>query len=355
VRVPALLYLSSERDLVTSNRRWPGALALALLATMSGPVVSAQSLEVVGSRALGMGGAFVAVANDSTASWWNPAGLGPGPFLDVSLGRTSGSVDGRLPAARTGLWSFALGAPPFGVSYYNYRLSQVRRIDPTAQDRADREDLRGGVAVHSLSVSQFGATILQTLVSGVHVGSTVKYVRATPRRADIGGNAAVDAGIPALLDRAGDLSGGEGSGTVDLDIGVIVVAGALRGGAVVRNVREPEFDGLRLPRQVRIGAAFDGELAGLRPFIVSLDADVHAYDAGSGERRVIAVGGEHWLRPRRLALRAGTRVDTAGAADAVVTAGASVAPRAGFFVDGHVAVGGTGADSGWGLAARVSF
>ena len=339
---------------MTSNHRWRGALGLAVMVTVAVPV-SAQSIEVVGSRALGMGGAFVAVANDSTASWWNPAGLGPGPFLDVSLSRTSGAVDGRLPAARTGLWSLSIGAPPFGVSYYRFRLSQLQAIDPTAQDRADREDLRGGVAVRSLSVSQFGATILQTLVSGVHVGSTVKYVRATPRSTETGGDEASGAGIPALLDRAGDLSGGESDGTFDLDIGVIAVAGALRAGAVVRNVREPEFDGLRLPRQVRVGAAFDGEMAGLRPFVLSLDADVRAYDAGFGERRVIALGGEHWIRPKRLALRAGTRVDTAGAADAVVTAGASVAPRAGFFVDGHVAVGGEGADGGWGVAARVSF
>ena len=339
---------------MTSNHKWRGALGLAVMVTVAVPV-SAQSIEVVGSRALGMGGAFVAVANDSTASWWNPAGLGPGPFLDVSLSRTSGAVDGRLPAARTGLWSLAIGAPPFGVSYYRFRLSQLQAIDPTAQDRADREDLRGGVAVRSLSVSQFGATILQTLVSGVHVGSTLKYVRATPHSTETGGDEAFGAGIPALLDRAGDLSGGESDGTFDLDIGVIAVAGALRAGAVVRNVREPEFDGLRLPRQVRVGAAFDGEMAGLRPFVLSLDADVRAYDAGFGERRVIALGGEHWIRPKRLALRAGTRVDTAGAADAVVTAGASVAPRAGFFVDGHVAVGGEGADGGWGVAARVSF
>ncbi|MEK9136891.1 MAG: UPF0164 family protein, partial [Bacteroidota bacterium] len=29
----------------------------------------------VGGRALGMGGAFVALANDVTAGYWNPAGL----------------------------------------------------------------------------------------------------------------------------------------------------------------------------------------------------------------------------------------------------------------------------------------
>jgi hypothetical protein len=331
------------------------ALTLALLLGLGGQVTRAQSVEVVGSRPLGMGGAFVAVANDSSATWWNPAGLGAGPFLDVSLGRTSAAVDNRLPASRTTLWSFALGTPPFGLSYYRFRVTNAPPLDPTAQDRADREDLRGGVAVRSVSVSQFGATILQTLLSGVHVGSTVKYVRATPRRTEIPGDEAFASGIPDILDDGDDLSGGDAEGAFDLDIGVIAVAGALRAAAVVRNVREPEFDGVRLPRQVRVGGAFDGEIAGLPPFVVSLDADLRGYDAGYGERRVVAIGGEYWLRPKRLAVRAGSRVDTAGALDTVVTAGASVAPRAGFFIDGHAAVGGDGADTGWGIAARVSF
>lgn len=38
--------------------------------------VSAPFLEInVGSRAIGMGGAFVAIANDATALYWNPAGI----------------------------------------------------------------------------------------------------------------------------------------------------------------------------------------------------------------------------------------------------------------------------------------
>ena len=30
----------------------------------------------VGSRAVGMGGAFTSIANDASAMYWNPAGLG---------------------------------------------------------------------------------------------------------------------------------------------------------------------------------------------------------------------------------------------------------------------------------------
>ena len=39
----------------------------------------------VGSRALGMGGAFTAIANDVTAGYWNPAGLVDSPGLQFQF------------------------------------------------------------------------------------------------------------------------------------------------------------------------------------------------------------------------------------------------------------------------------
>jgi hypothetical protein len=49
-------------------------LSVLLLLSFSSPA-SALELAPIGSRAQGMGGAFVAVANDATAVYWNPAGL----------------------------------------------------------------------------------------------------------------------------------------------------------------------------------------------------------------------------------------------------------------------------------------
>ena len=328
---------------------------ISVLLTLGSAPAAAQSFEAVGLRALGMGGAFVAVANDSTATWWNPAGLATGPFLDIALTGASGeSHDDTLPASRTGLWSFSLGTPPLGVSYYRLRITDIRASSPTAPAEAGREDRAAGVGIRSLSVSQFGATVLHTITTGVSAGATVKYLRGTSRVRDL--DAAASAGdISDLLDDGDDLPGGDGEGTMDIDVGVLAAIGAVRLGVTARNLSEPSFGGQRLERQVRLGAAFDGTAAGKPPVTLSLDVDLRRYAAATGDRRVVALGGEHWVRPQRVALRAGARFNTVGPQDRTVTAGASVAVRAAMFVDGYGAVGTKTGESGWGVAARVSF
>jgi hypothetical protein len=307
-----------------------------------------------------MGGAFVAVASDATATWWNPGGLGAGPFLDLSLARTSTEVSERLPAWRSGTSWFAIGSPPLGLAYYRFRLTDIRPFDPTGERNPDREDRRAGVPVRSLSVSHFGVTVVQTLIPGVHAGTTLKYLRGTLQSGRADGLLSAD----ALLEVGEELDDGNSQGRFDLDAGIIAVAGMVRLGAVVRNVREPEFDTddaagmrvtVRLPRQVRIGAAFDPERATGIPLTVAVDADVRAYETASGERRVVAAGAEHWFGAKRFGVRAGGRVNTVGRQERSATAGASVALRSGLFVDGHVVRGGSADEKGWGVAARVSF
>jgi hypothetical protein len=324
------------------------------LLLMLGSPAAAQSFESVGHRALGMGGAFVAVANDSSATWWNPAGLATGPFLDLAIGRASAAADADLPASRTGVWSFSLSTPPFGVSYYGLKITEIRPGPATGPAEAGREDRAAGEGLRSLSISQFGATVLHTITTGVTAGATVKYVRGTAR---VGGSdlAAAGVGIPELLDAGDDLKGGEVGGAMDVDLGLLATRGSVRIGVTARNLREPRFGDRKLPRQVRAGAAFDGAAAGTVPVMVSVDADLAQYDGVGGDRRMIALGVEHWLRPQRFAIRAGARFNTAGEQDRTVTVGASVAARAGLFIDGYAAAGGESSEHGWGIAARASF
>ena len=328
--------------------------AFALLLTLGMSPAAAQPFELVGHRALGMGGAFVAVANDSTATWWNPAGLATGPFLDAEIGRVAGVADSRVPASRTRLWSLSLGTPPLGISYYRLKITDIRVSLPTAPAEAGREDRTAGEGLRSLSISQFGATVLHTITTGVTAGATVKYMRGIAR---ILGFDPADAGvgIPRLLDAGDDLEGGEVDGALDVDVGVLAVRGGVRFGLTARNLAEPQFGDRRLSRQVRAGLAFDGAAAGTAPVTISVDADLKRYDGVTGDQRVIAFGAEHWLRPRRFAIRGGARFNTIGERDRTVTAGASVAVRAGLFLDGHAAGGSDTSERSWGVAARVSF
>jgi hypothetical protein len=209
--------------------------------------------------------------------------------------------------------------------------------------------------VRSLTASQIGVTVLRTLVTGVHVATTLKYLRGTLRSAEDDGAAPLE----ELLDRGEGLEGGDAAGHFDFDLGVLAVAGPVRLGAVARNLREPRFEaaGTRfaVARQVRVGIAFDAEEAGGPPLTIALDADARSYDAGLGRRRVVAVGAEQWLLGRRVGVRAGFRASTAGDAARTATVGGSVALRSGLFVDGHLSGGGSTSERGWGAAARVSF
>jgi hypothetical protein len=289
-----------------------------------------------------MGGAFVAVASDATATWWNPAGLAAGPLLDLALARASAEVpEGVRPWRQSASW-IAFGIPPLGISYYRFHITDIQRSDSIAAEVPVREEGGAEVPVRSLVASQLGVTFVQTLIPGVHAGTTLKYVRVTPRAAATGSSEA--------------LTRDQTEGRADLDVGVLAVADALRFGVTVRNVREPEFGGgLRLPRQVRLGMAIDPETVADLPFVIALDVDLRRYDGGSGDRRVVAFGAERWFGARRFGVRAGGRLNTVGEQERSITAGFSWAIRSGLFLEGH-AVGGAATDErGWGLAGRVSF
>jgi hypothetical protein len=139
----------------------------------------------------------------------------------------------------------------------------------------------------------------------------------------------------------------------------MVAAGPVRLGAVMRNIRKPDFGTdvtpFVLPRQTRVGAAIDAEQAGGPPLIVSVDADVQTYTTGTGDRRVVALGAEQWLWTRRIAVRGGARFNTVGVKERAATAGASAAVRNGLYLEGYIVHGGSEAERGWGLGARVSF
>jgi F plasmid transfer operon protein TraF len=321
----------------------------------SAELCAAQIVESVGNRALGMGGAFVAVASDSTATWWNPAGLATGPFSDFVMARAATDLEETVPARRDRVSWFAATAPAVGFSYYRLRITDIQRSGPTGDGAVSREDTRDEVSVRSFSATELGLTVVQSVLPGIHAGATLKYVRGTLRASGAAGTAPSPS---ELLDMGEALEGGDGESRFDLDAGLMGVAGPVRVGAVMRNVRAPKFgDGaFTLPRQTRVGAALDLASAGGPPLVLAVDADARRYTTASGDRRVVAVGAEQWLWTKRIGIRGGGRFNTIGARERVATAGASVAMRAGLYVEGYLARGrAASAERGWGVGARVTF
>jgi hypothetical protein len=275
----------------------------------------AQTSDVVGVRALGMGGAFTAVADDATATWWNPAGLAGGAYFSAIL-------EYAHPKDRPGegLRGVSLGFPALGLSYYRLPLS---RIPPSiATGSGSREDERG--------LSVYGATVGQSIGKYLVVGSTVKLLRA------------------------GETKGG-------LDMGAMTVLGRARLGLMVRNVTEPEFgtgpEAIKLRRHARAGAAVtSGSRGVIGDVTVAVDADLVKTSTLLGDERRVAAGAEIWTLKRRVGLRGGASASTIGARRSALSAGASAVLRPRTFVDAELTGGGSDEGRrGWGVALRVTF
>ncbi len=293
-------------------------------AVASAPVlVCAQTHETVGIRAQGLAGAFVAVADDATATWWNPAGL-PGGALFSAV----------LEVEEAGGRGVAASMPALGLSYYRLKISHIRPSSPTASATPNRQDegLAGtGLSTReAMTVSQFGATVGQSLGDHLVVASTLKLVQAQ-------------------------------SDTVgDLDVGAMGTFGPARLGLSIRNLRAPEFgsgvDLVVLPRRARAGIAVSGSgPAPVDQVGVSVDVDLTSETASGIDDREIAAGAEAWLLDRRLGVRAGVGRNVAVDQGSFVAVGVSVAPRRGLYVDAALTRGSDTAAHRWGVDFRVAF
>lgn len=305
---------------------------LAAIVTFAGPrLVAAQSQ--VGSRASGMAGAFVAVADDATAVYWNPAGVATGSIVsavfdfgrgEIAPGRLQTTDKQRDPAAFAGLTATAIGVAYYRLGTYGYGADESAGAGAPSREGVRRR-------VHAITTSSLGVSLVQSLSEHIVVGVTPKFVR-----------------------------GGDGSNAFDVDAGVMVTANRVHLGLVARNLTTPVFDtgadeeGAELGRDVRVGAAWGSGWSGVSRVIVAADADLTSRAAPTGDRRDVAAGVETWWKQQRLGLRAGVRRSTIGDARAAVTAGASAGLSAGLFLEAHVAVG-QADERAWTIGARMLF
>jgi len=289
--------------------RSTGLAAAMLAGGASGAAAQAAGaggVEVLGVRAQGMAGAFVAVADDATAAYWNPAGLGTGDFFSFALERSHVSlppVDGVTPVLRTG--AVLVGTPPLGAGYY--RLGDTHVVP---------------------------VTLVQSIGDHLNVGGAVKGVWSE--------------GID-----------GRTHGRLDADLGVMVRTDAWRVGLVLRNLAEPTFgpeviafggNRYRLERHARLGAAVfprDG-------LTLAADADLTPLDTADGRRRTIAAGVEQRAGSRVL-LRGGVRVQTIDDARPAASVGGSVGITTLIWADVQATGGSDRADRSWTVGLRARF
>lgn len=296
-------------------------LLLAVSPTVS---VNGQTFGGIGTRAEGMAGAFVAIADDASAVYWNPAGIATGAIFDLQVS-SSGESAVFVGAA----------LPVLGAGYY--RTREVIGL-PTVPEPPDRQNGGSGeVHVRALALSNFGVTVVQTVATGVVLGTTARAVR-------------------------GNLDGEETSTTYDFDAGAMVSVWRMRFGVTGRNLREPTFgsgeDLVRLSRQFRVGAALvPRELPkGVHgPFSLAFDADLTTTPDVRGDRRTAAVGGEYWFASGLVGARGGIQWNTLNTSQTAVSGGATVRLPRSIFAEGQLTKEKDVEDPTWTIGGRVTF
>src|SRR3982751_1721854 len=108
--------------------RSPRVFLLAAAALVVSHPVVAQTFDIVGTRAAGMGGAFVAVADDASATYWNPGGLALGHIFTAVFERNVTDVRPDRPnhssPPQTGSL-IPLAMPALGFAHYQLRTTSV--------------------------------------------------------------------------------------------------------------------------------------------------------------------------------------------------------------------------------------
>lgn len=130
---------------------------------------SAQFLKIgVGARAIGMGGAYVALANDASSVYWNPAGLTQvGPHGAVSLAYTDWLADTK--------YSFATGiiragrAGSFGLSFISLSMPEMQVRNEFYPEGTGEYFSAGDLAL--------GISYAYQITDRFSVGATGKYIR----------------------------------------------------------------------------------------------------------------------------------------------------------------------------------
>ena len=339
---------------MSSNQR---NLSLLLILALLGGAGTAEAQAPLGTRAAGLAGAFVGVADDASAVYWNPAGLATGAVVSAIVTFASDETAPKVPQTAAGErhtgTMVALSLPPVGLAYYRVAAYGTEVATPAVTGPQSREEVRR--SVHALTTSTAGVSLLQSLTEYIVVGVTPKFVWASAAS-----GVASDARAHDALSTAESLDG-FGSTKFDVDAGVMFAMQHIRLGLVGRNLTKPVFDvaedgidGIELAREVRAGVGYGLTWPGITRLVVALDADLVSRVTPFGDRRDVAVGVETWWLAQRLGVRGGMRRSTTGESRAAAAVGVSAGLRPAMLIEAH-GVFGQKEERGWSIGLRAGF
>jgi long-subunit fatty acid transport protein len=122
-----------------------------------------------GARALGMGGAFVAVANDASAMYWNPAGIADLTGISFSFDHTYWIAD-----IKYNFLGATVGIGSFGTLGLSVTASSIGDMKVTTVDQQD-----GTGEIFSVSDIAVGLSYALKLTEDFAIGFTPKFISQT--------------------------------------------------------------------------------------------------------------------------------------------------------------------------------
>lgn len=259
------------------------AAAIVMLLALPGSALAAEVFEKVGTfdgqflkievgaRASGMGGAFVAVADDASSVFWNPAGLAriPEDEQELDLNHAEWPADLNFDQATL---AFHIGGLP-GIVAVNVRSLTMSEEPVRTAFRPD-----GTGEFFDAGYTAFGASYARFLTDKFSIGVNANYVRL---------------GLAEFTEE-----------TVTFDLGTMYEVGTLgmKLGMAIQNIGSSvqfiEAQG-RIPTVFRVGASFGTNFSEQHKLIGSFE---FSHPPDNAERANI--GGEYGFRDF-LFLRAG--------------------------------------------------
>jgi hypothetical protein len=171
------------KEVSTVRRRVVAATLVCLVSAGLGPVrtdaadffekvgtFDGQFMKIpIGARATAMGAAFVAVADDASAVFWNPAGIARMQGSTIAVNHLNWVADVNLTQ---GVYVFSLGFLP-GMLAFNARSLYMDDLERTTVYQPD-----GDGTFFDAGYSSFGLTYARSLTDKFSMGVTASLVHA---------------------------------------------------------------------------------------------------------------------------------------------------------------------------------